>query len=276
LFQILAVLGVSFFAQSINSSLGMLYGTITSAVLVGFNFPPLVIVPAILATEAFADFIAANKHLSLKNLSFLKRKKQDQDLSYREEGPSEKHLPRLSRDLKISAVVIVAGSIASVLAAMVAINIPSDILKTYIGSITLVLGMLLLVDISYTFSWIKILFFGLISAFVNTLGGGGFGAFLTSGQIVSGRDNKKSVAVTTFSESVISLVGFSTYWILQGIHDWEIIFFLCFGAFWGAKLVLKLTNRLQPKTLRRVLGLFVIGLSFLILARVWLNYGAQS
>ncbi len=318
--QILSLLAVSFIGEFVNSSLGMLYGTITSAFLISIGFPPLVVVPGILATDAFAGFIAAKEHHLLKNADFrfwkTKSKFSDKDdiednvkgvvsgeggvagreavagweeteqnftelsneKSFRrgsKKGSAEEEdrgfIFQISKDLKISLFVIFLGSIASVLAVLVAVNIPEDIFRTYIGAISLVLGMLLLVDMRYDFSWLKMIFFSLIGAFTNALGGSGFGPLFTSGQIVSGREGKNSVGVSVFSESILGLVGFISYWVVEGIHDWEIIFFLCFGAFWGAKMGPKMTKRLQSKVMRRILGIVIISLGFLILYQLWLG-----
>lgn len=273
LIQILEVLVVAFAAEAIDSSMGMLYGTIVSASLVGLDFPPLVVVPAVLASQAFAGFVAAKKHQELKNMRirFWLRDEEEFKKKAEEKGFLRAIFLSMSRDLKVSLLIVFLGSIATVLAVFIAVNIPRIVLETYIGAASLVLGMLLLVSFSYEFTWKKIALFSLMGAFTKGVGGGGFGGILTSGQILSGGDEKSSVGITTLTESLVGLVGFLAYWILKGVSDWEIIFFLGFGAFWGARVGPRITQATGSKVLRKLLGLLVIGLGFLILVEVWVK-----
>lgn len=272
LFQILTILFVGYVGELIDSSLGMLYGTLVSALLVALGFPPLIIVPAILASEAIGGFIAAKQHHKLKNLNFNFNFPKSDNLfkKLRKEGVLKVIINATSEDAKIGILSFLFGGIFAFLGVVVAINIPELILKTYIGSISIILGTLLVKRVTFKFSFLKMVILSLISAFTNSLGGGGFGVVMTSGQVVSGRKVNHAVGITTLTESFLGLIGFLTYWLLNGIADWEIIFFLCFAAFWGAKAGPKTTKGEKSRKIKKYLGGLAILLGIIILFKAWI------
>lgn len=98
--------------------------------------------------------------------------------------------------------------VATIFAVLIAINIPKVFLKTYIGILVLIMGLLLFSRKKFTFSWKKIYLVGILSGFNKGLTGGGFGPVTTAGQMIGGRNGKNSIGVTTFAEVPICLVGF--------------------------------------------------------------------
>lgn len=147
------VILIAFLAEYIDSSLGMGYGTILSPLLIGMGFAPLIVVPAVLFSQAMGGFIAAAFHHEFKNVDF---------------GPKTK-------DSRMVYIITTFGILATIVAVLVAINIPQEVLKTYIGILVLIMGSLLLLRQKFSFSWGKIVGIGIISAFNKGLTGGGFG-----------------------------------------------------------------------------------------------------
>ncbi|HHR85253.1 MAG TPA: sulfite exporter TauE/SafE family protein, partial [Candidatus Acetothermia bacterium] len=60
--NVLLLIPVRFLGELLDSSLGMLYGTILSPVLIIAGYDPLVVVPSILITQALSGFVAAIGH----------------------------------------------------------------------------------------------------------------------------------------------------------------------------------------------------------------------
>ncbi len=124
---ILLILG-GFLGELLDSSLGMLYGTILSPVLIIAGYDPLIVVPSILLTQAVGGLIAAVGHHRLRNADFsidnvaLKRRKGSTIFSSLKKATT--------RDFKIVIVVAVLGIVASVFASLVATSIPKAALKT--------------------------------------------------------------------------------------------------------------------------------------------------
>lgn len=240
--QILLILFLAFICELIDSSLGMLYGTILSPLLIIMGYEPLIVVPSILLSQAVGSLVASWRHHRFKNIDIYEKK-------------GEK---KLSEDSKVILLIAVSGIITTIFAAFIAISIPKQILKIYIGVLVLVMGIILLIKTKYKFSWNKIFIVGLISAFNKSLSGGGFGPVVTTGQIISGRSAKKSIAATLFSETPICIAGFLTYVIFNGLHDWNLVLYTSIGAVLAAYVGPYITTKIRSeKILVLILGIIV-------------------
>ncbi|KPK75600.1 MAG: hypothetical protein AMJ79_10805 [Phycisphaerae bacterium SM23_30] len=255
----LLLFGMAFFCEFIDSSLGMGYGTILSPVLLIMGFDPLIAVPAVLISQAFGGFTAAIFHHQFENADF----------------------SRGSKDIKIVFVVTSLGIVATILAACIALHIPKIYLKAYIGVLILIMGIILLANRTYSFSWKKMIGLGILSAFNKSLSGGGFGPVVTSGQIISGQEHKGAIAATTLAEAPICTVGFLTYLIGRVIQEmdtsvlkmpvseffssmfsaelfqWELVLALLLGSVFVAPFGAFTTKIMKTKRLSMVLGILV-------------------
>ena len=273
LFQILLVMFVAYVAELIDSSIGMLYGTLVSAFLIALNFPPLIVIPAVLASQTVGCLVATKQNHKLKKLEFKFHFPESRSLFFkeiREKGILRVIINGASEDLKIGMLSIIFGGFFTFLGVLLAINISDLAIKTWVGSVDVLLGSLLVANISFNFSFLQIAILSLIGAFADALGGGGFGVIMTSSQLVGGRQFKKSVAITALTSTFLGIISFSAYWLLNGIADWEIIFFLCYGSFWGAKAGTRISKDKKLQKWKRYLGGLIIFLGFLILIQTWL------
>lgn len=258
--------------EFIDSSLGMMYGTILSPVLIIAGFNPILVVPAILFSQAIGGLTASiihhrkkNVDLALKSINPAYIKSKLTDLGYKEAFNRG-----TTRDLKVSLCIISLGLVATILAAFIAVNIPKDILKTYIGVLVLVMGTILLSRVTFKFSWKKIMGIGIVSAFNKGISGGGFGPVVTAGQMISGRDGKSSIGATTLTEVPICLAGFLTYFFMKGIQDWNFVLFLTVGSIIGAMVGPSFTASFKSeKKLKLILGVLVIVLGVWTLLNTW-------
>jgi len=195
---VIIILG-AFACELIDSSLGMMYGTILSPVLIIAGFDPLVVVPSLLLSQAFSGFIASITHHQLRNVDFSIKSGVTERL--RKLGYIGAFRRNMPSDLKVVICVSCFGILATVIASMAAMNIPKAALKTYIGVLVLVMGAILLLGFKFRFSWKKIVGIGILSAFNKGMSGGGFGPVVTSGQLISGRTSKNSIGATTLAEA---------------------------------------------------------------------------
>jgi len=269
---ILITLG-AFICEIIDSSMGMLYGTILSPVLIIAGFNPLIVVPSILFSQAIGGLIAAKFHHKYQNVDF-KPKSTDGKLIFKkikEIGFLKAFRKGFTKDLKIVLVITALGLTATVGAVLVATSIPKVALKTYIGILVLLMGALLLSKANFKFSWKKIMGIGIISSFNKGLSGGGFGPVTTSGQIVAGNFSKNSIATTTLAEAPICIAGFLTYLFINGLSNWNLLFCLTIGSAIGATIGPRFTAKFKSeRRLRTVLGVTVILLGIWTLAKTWL------
>lgn len=268
----LIIIMMAFVCEYMDSSIGMGYGTILSPVLLIMGFDPLVVVPAILLSQAFGGLAASIFHHQFENVSFSKS----------------------SKDLKVVFVISVFGIFATILAALIALHIPKVYLKTYIGVLVLCMGILVLSNKKFVFSWKKIIGIGIVSAFNKGLSGGGFGPVVTAGQIMAGQKHKAAIGATTLAEAPICIVGFCTYLIgrtvveLNGsiaqmpvrdffrimfspkMFQWELILALFIGAVLVAPFGALTTRKINEKYMHLILGSIILVLGAWVLAKTYL------
>ena len=267
--NVILLILAGFLGELLDSSLGMLYGTILSPVLIIAGYDPLVVVPSILITQALSGFVAAIGHHRLRNVDF----SVDNGAIKRGKGVGliNSLKSAITRDTKVVLVVSALGILASVIAAVVATSIPKAALNTYIGVLVLAMGAILVSRSSFRFSWNKILGIGAISAFNKGLSGGGFGPVVTTGQMISGRATKSAIGATTLSEAPICIAGFLIYLLRNGMSTWNLVIFLGVGAVIGALVGPHITAKLKSEERVRVgLGVLVIVLGAWTLAKTWL------
>jgi len=269
---ILIVLG-GFVCEFIDASMGMMFGTILSPVLIIAGFEPVLVVPSILLSQALGGFTASIFHHRLRNVNLALKTINPKIIAKKlsELGYIESFKRGITKDLKVSFCIVSLGIVATIIAALTAISIPKAVLKTYIGILVLVMGIILLLCPVFKFSWKKMIVVGILSAFNKGISGGGFGPVVTSGQVLAGRDGKSSIGATTFAEAPICIAGFLTFLITKGISDWNLVILLSMGALLGAPLGALLTSKFKSeKRLKIILGLLTLVLGTWILVRTWI------
>jgi hypothetical protein len=187
LFVFLAI--IAFFCEYVDSSLGMGYGTTLTPLLLLLNFEILQIVPAVLLSEFVTGIIAGMFHNKLGNCSF----KKD------------------SEDSKVTLVLASCSIGGTIIAVMLALTLSKLFVSVYIGVLVLSMGILILANISWIFSWKKMVGLGILAAFNKGISGGGYGPLITSGQIISGRNCKNSIGSTSVAEGIVCFVGVILY-----------------------------------------------------------------
>ena len=266
------VLG-GFLCECIDASMGMMYGTILSPVLIIAGFEPVLVVPSILLSQALGGLTASVFHHKFGNVNLAPKTLNPKVIARKlsELGCVESFRRGATKDLKASFCVSSLGIVATIVAALIAISIPKALLKTYVGILVLVMGIILLSGSEFMFSWKKMIVIGVLSAFNKGMSGGGFGPVVTSGQIIAGRDSKSAIGTTTFSEAPICIAGFLTFFIINGISSWNLLIFLSIGALLGAPLGALLTSKLKSeKRLRLTLAILTLILGTWTLVKTWI------
>lgn len=234
--------------ESIDSSLGMMYGTILSPLLIGLGFSPLDVVPSLVLSQAVGGIFASIRHHKYKNAVFNCK----------------------SKDTKVAVVIFSLGIIAVIAGALLGIKINKFALSLYIAILMLLMGVFVLIGFKLKFKWNRIYFLGLISSFNKALSGGGFGPIVTSGQLISGRSGRRSVGATTLSEVEICLASFIV-WLVIGkqFPSLSLLVALSIGAiiggFIGPYLLSKIKN---TKILTKLVGILAIASGIFALIKI--------
>lgn len=240
------IAALAFICELIDSSLGMMYGTILAPVLLIIGFNPLLAVPSILISQALGGLVAAGFHHRLGNVYFSRR----------------------SIDSKAVFIITAFGIIGVAAALSLALNIPSWVIKTYIGVLVLAMGALILSKRQFSFSWRRLSVVGLISSFNKAMSGGGFGPVVTTGHIISGIDSKSAVGITTLAEAPICIAAFIGYLLFHPGFSWNLAIALIVGAGIAATLGPHITSRFHSPRLRTAIGILALILGIWTLVKV--------
>lgn len=235
--ETLLLIGVlSIIMEFIDSSMGMMYGTILSPLLIGMGFRPEVIVPSILISQAVGGAIGTIRHHHYNSANF----------------------NGLTKDTKIVLAIVLPGILACIFGAYVGVLIPGWVLKLYIGILVIIMGFFCIRKYSFKFSWWKIYGIGLVAAFNKALTGGGFGPLTSTGKIVGGVDPKLSIATTTYAEVPICGLAFVFWIIFNGGIDYIYPLTMSIGSAIGALIGPWVTFKMKTEKMRKLIGVFAI------------------
>lgn len=245
---IIVIMILAFCCEYIDSSLGMGYGTILSPVLLIFLFDPMIVVPAILFSEAFTGFSSAIMHHFHRNVDFVKEDKP----------------------LKIVGLISVLSIIATIITVFIVVSIPKIFISMYIGIIVALMGLVLLTNLHFLFSWKKVAGIGILSAFNKSISGGGFGPLVTAGQVISGEETKPSIAITGACEIAVCVTGFIMYWILNGLPNMIIPIAMTIAGVAATPIATFSTKQIKKEVLaRRLVGALCIVLGAYTLIKIF-------
>lgn len=253
---------IALLCEYIDSALGGGYGTILTPVLLLIGFDQLLVVPTILFTEFWTGLLSAIAHHKAGNANFCITKEIDVETK-------KKHLI-VSEDCKISFLVGIAGILGGIVAAFSAINLPKEITKTYIGLLVMAIGVLVVINNKWKFSWVKMGGIGLLAAFNKGISGGGYGPLVSSGQILIDRNPKQAVAATSMSEAVVCLSALIIYLITgEYILNFRFIIALLAGALGSIPFAVYTVKKISIKKFQPLIGAITIVLGCLTLLKVW-------
>jgi hypothetical protein len=238
------ILVMAFAGELVDSSLGMMYGTLLSPILIIMGYDAKLVVPSILISQGLGGLVATIFHDRLGNGQF----------------------KGYTKDTKIALSVIIPGLLATGAGVFVASIISKFALNMYIGVLVVIMGLLVIFPIMYKFDWKKIWAIGALSGFNKAMSGGGFGPVTSTGKILGGVDAKVSVATTTYAEVPICLFGFALWIAFNGWLAWELPVFLCLGAIVGGLIGPFITKKFNSTILRYSIGILAI------VSGIWIIY----
>ena len=235
---------MSIFMGVIDSALGMMYGTLSSPILVLIGYATKLAVPSVTMSQAVCDLVASIRHHQYKNGNFSSFK---------------------TRDSKLVLSIVLPGILAVVLGVFVAVKLPTTWLNLYIGILVTLMGVLCLRPIYYAFAWWKIWLIGILSSFNKAISGGGFGPVTVTGKILGGVDPKISVATTILSKGTICALSTVIWFMMNGWIKWQLPLTMCVGGAIGALFGPYITKKFDTKWLRVATGCMAIICGLLVI-----------
>lgn len=263
---------IAFFAELVDSTLGMGYGTMLTPLLLLMGFEPLQIVPAVLVSELGTGLLAGAAHHVAGNVNF----RGDDSWESRDDRPRGL-LARLlpdgaSRHLRIALILAGCGTGGAVAASLLALSLPKFYLNLYIAVLITAIGVALFVlrNRQLRFSWGRLTVLGLLAAFNKGISGGGYGPVVVGGQLLSGVDGKHAIGITCLAEGLTCMVGVAIFLLAGDRVDWSLAPYLVVGALASAPVSVWLVKTLQTRRLRMGIAAATLLLGMLSL---WKAFG---
>ena len=257
---------LSLVCEFIDASLGGGYGTILSPVLIMMGISPLTGVPAILIGQLCGGLVGGFTHHLVGNVRLDFR--PDKEISQRLKGLG--YMPS-SEDAKVVFILALCGIIGAIVGVKTALNIPVIFLKSYIGIMVFLIGILILIRLGKktNLGMKGVIPVGLVSAFNKGMSGGGYGPLVTGGQVLGGRQPRNSVGSTTISEVTVCTVCFLTF-LLSGVSmSWAISTATIGGAVVGAPLAAYTIRKAASPRLKLAIGLLTVSIGIGSLIKIF-------
>ena len=242
---------IGFLAQIIDGNLGMGYGVTSSTILISLGIPPQIASASVHTSELATTLVSGASHFKFGNIR--------KDLLW----------PLIS-----------FGIIGGVLGACVLIKLPPIPIKLVVGLILLSMGGIIFYRFMFgyrkeDYSKIKkypvnrLRVLGFFAAFIDAMGGGGWGPICTPTLVVTGTEPNKAVGSVNLAEFFITIAITSTFLVLIGWKNfkWDIIFALLIGGVIAAPLAAFICKKLPKRLLGVLVGILVIILSLRVILR---------
>jgi hypothetical protein len=225
-----------FAAQLIDGALGMAYGVSASTLLLSFGVPPAATSATVHAAECLTTGASAISHHAFGNV-----------------------------DRELFKKLLPAGIIGAVLGAYILVKLPGEALKPYIAGYLLIMGCIIVFKAFRDFPprtvTTHLAPLGFVGAFLDALGGGGWGPIVATNLIVRGNDLRQTVGSVNAVEFFVTLAASVTFVLTLGLTNWPIIAGLALGGVLAAPIGAWACKRIPPKPFMMLVGLLVIALS---------------
>jgi len=263
---------LAFGCEYIDSTLGMGYGTTLTPILLLMGYDPLEVVPVVLISELCSGLLAAFFHHREGNVD-LKLKTVEISIiaeKLKSVGCIEGFKRGVPLHLKIALLLALCSMVGTIVAVVVAVNIPRYWLKLYIGCLVFLMGVIitLCANGEFRFSWKRIASLGLVASFNKGISGGGYGPVVTGGQILSGVESKSAVGITSLAEGLTCAVGITAYALtFMGRLDFRLGPFIVPGALLSVPFSARSVKGIPARKLKLIIGLFTMILGTVTILR---------
>lgn len=262
-FLIVALVG--WVAQFINGTLGMGYGIFSTSLLIGSGLYPAIASASVHTAEVFTTLISGAAHFSLGNIKH--------DLV-----------------LQLSLPGIAGGALGAYFVA----SVPGKVIKPVVASLLLAMGLIVIyrflrksssepVDpdpgVAVSAAEVKtapakLAMLGFAAAFMDAVGGGGWGPIATPSLILTGdHEPRKVVGSVNLVEFFVTLAEVLTFLVTLGPKSfrWDIVFALLIGGVIAAPMAAFLCHRVPERLLGLLIGAVLVALNLRTLLSVVLR-----
>lgn len=222
----------------IDGSLGMGYGIILSIILSAMGLPPIHVSASVHVAKFFATGASGLSHLKFGNV-----------------------------DKWLAARLALSGIVGAVIGTFILTSVPGDIIKPLIAIYLTVMGIFIVYKSRHKTEprhhMRRVTPLGMLGGFCDAIGGGGWGAIVTSGLLVKGKSARFAIGSVSLAEFFVSvtIIGLLVSELPQLVNQIQIIAGLIVGSGLAAPMAAYVCGRIAPRPLMAAVGILIIVLS---------------
>lgn len=235
---------IGFLAQMVDGTLGMAYGLTATSCLLSFGLAPATASATVHSAEVFTTGLSGVSHHYFGNV-----------------------------DRALFRRLAVPGIIGAVIGAYVLSSLDGDRIRPFVAIYLLGMGVLILVRVfrrvppASAGKHVGIL--GFFGAFVDSIGGGGWGPVVASTLIARGNNVRTTVGSVNAAEFFVTVASSLTFVLTLGLGHWPIVAGLAIGGMLAAPLAAYSVKHIPHRPFMFLVGLLVISLSARTLINAW-------
>lgn len=236
---------VGIIAQLVDGALGMAYGVTATTFLLSTGVPALTATASVHISEIFTTAASGLSHWHRGNV-----------------------------DRRLFLRLLLPGIIGALTGVALVTRIDSEQLKPWMAGYLFIMGLYLIyrafraaVRQKVKLTSKKIAPLALFGAFMDAVGGGGWGPIVTTTLLGSGHEPRKTIGSVNAAEFFITLATGVSFAMVVGLTYWETTAGLIIGGFIGAPLAVLVVSKLKPKHLMLMVGILICALSALTIYR---------
>ncbi len=244
--DILLFIAVGFAAQIIDGAIGMAYGITATTMLMSFGVPPATASASIHAAEVFTTAASGTAHWRMGNVN-----------------------------RKLVARLAIPGMFGGGMGAYLLATVPGDKIRPFVSAYLLLIGVVIV----WRAIWAErsndtcpqnVVPLGFFGGFLDAIGGGGWGAMVTSTLIGRGMTPRFAIGSANVAEFFVTSVVTATFVATIGITLWPVILGLVIGGVAAAPFAAYTTKHLPDKPIMVLVGVVVILLSLRVIVQaIW-------
>ena len=233
--DLLVFAAVGFAAQMVDGAIGMAYGLSATSVLLTLGVAPATASASVHAAEVFTTGASGLAHWRLGNV-------------------------RRALVLRLA----VPGVLGGVLGAYVLVGMPTAVVRIFVGLYLLALGGVVLLKalrplppLAATISTGRLAALGFCGGLLDAIGGGGWGAIVTSTLIGQGNAPREAIGSASLAEFFVTSAVSAAFVATVGLTLWPVIAGLVLGGVLAAPLAALAAKRVPDRLLMAAVGVVV-------------------
>jgi uncharacterized protein len=244
--DVLLFIAIGFAAQLVDGAIGMAYGITGTTLLMSMGVPPATASASVHAAEVFTTAASGTAHWRMRNV-----------------------------DRKLVARLAVPGMFGGAAGAYVLTAVPGDRIRPIVSAYLLVMGAVILWRAVWKDSRAceppkNVGLLGLVGGFLDAIGGGGWGAMVTTTLIGRGVTPRFAIGSANAAEFFVTATVTATFVATVGLSLWPVITGLVIGGIAAAPFAAYATKHLPDKPVMILVGVVVILLSLRVLvSTIW-------